>query len=43
MTKLGFEAEDLVGFKAEISKPYGMILVCGPRVLKDNHTVLYIE
>ena len=30
MTKLGFEAEDLVGFKAEISKPYGMILVCGP-------------
>lgn len=30
MTKLGFEADDLVGFKAEISKPYGMILVCGP-------------
>lgn len=30
MTKLGFEADSLVGFKAEISKPYGMILVCGP-------------
>jgi type IV pilus assembly protein PilB len=30
MTKLGFEADELVGFKVQISKPYGMILVCGP-------------
>lgn len=30
MTKLGFEPEGLVGFKEAISKPYGMVLVCGP-------------
>ena len=30
MTKLGFDPETLGAFKAEISKPYGMILVCGP-------------
>ena len=30
MTKLGFEEDDLVDFKAAISKPYGMVLVCGP-------------
>jgi len=30
MTKLGFEAESLVKFKRNISKPYGMVLVTGP-------------
>ncbi len=30
MTKLGFEKEGLVDFKAAIAKPYGMVLVCGP-------------
>lgn len=30
MTKLGFEPDGLVGFKEAISKPYGMVLVCGP-------------
>jgi type IV pilus assembly protein PilB len=30
MTKLGFEPEGLVNFQAAISKPYGMVLVCGP-------------
>ena len=30
MTKLGFEPEGLVNFQHAISKPYGMVLVCGP-------------
>ena len=30
MTKLGFEAEQLVGFKHAIHQPYGMVLVTGP-------------
>jgi type IV pilus assembly protein PilB len=30
MTKLGFEAESLVKFQRNISKPYGMVLVTGP-------------
>src|SRR5882672_9765278 len=30
MTKLGFEAESLVKFKRNISRPYGMVLVTGP-------------
>ncbi|MCB9761247.1 MAG: type IV-A pilus assembly ATPase PilB [Alphaproteobacteria bacterium] len=30
MTKLGFEANVLKGFKEQIHKPYGMILVTGP-------------
>ncbi|HEY0365354.1 MAG TPA: type IV-A pilus assembly ATPase PilB [Pyrinomonadaceae bacterium] len=30
MTKLGFEAESLMKFKRNISKPYGMVLVTGP-------------
>lgn len=30
MTKLGFEQESLDKFQAEVSKPYGMILVTGP-------------
>jgi type IV pilus assembly protein PilB len=30
MTKLGFEAEALVKFQRNISKPYGMVLVTGP-------------
>ena len=30
MTKLGFEPEGLENFKEAISKPYGMVLVCGP-------------
>lgn len=30
MTKLGFEAESLVKFQRNISKPFGMVLVTGP-------------
>ncbi len=30
MTQLGFEAESLVKFKRNISRPYGMVLVTGP-------------
>ena len=30
MTKLGFEAESLLKFKRNISRPYGMVLVTGP-------------
>ena len=30
MTKLGFEAESLVKFQRNITKPYGMVLVTGP-------------
>jgi type IV pilus assembly protein PilB len=30
MTKLGFEEDQLVGFKECISRPYGMVLVTGP-------------
>ena len=30
MTKLGFEAEPLAGFKEAIHRPYGMVLVTGP-------------
>ena len=30
MTKLGFEEKVLAGFKAEIYKPFGMILITGP-------------
>lgn len=30
MTKLGFEAESLVKFQRNISKPYGMVLTTGP-------------
>lgn len=30
MTKLGFEQESLDKFQAEVTKPYGMILVTGP-------------
>lgn len=30
MTNLGFEAESLVKFQRNISKPYGMVLVTGP-------------
>ncbi len=30
MTKLGFEAEQLIGFKQAIHQPYGMVLVTGP-------------
>jgi len=30
MTKLGFEAESLMKFQRNISKPYGMVLVTGP-------------
>jgi type IV pilus assembly protein PilB len=30
MTKLGFEAESLVKFEAQIQKPWGMVLVTGP-------------
>jgi type IV pilus assembly protein PilB len=30
MTKLGFEEDGLVDFQEAISKPYGMVLVCGP-------------
>jgi type IV pilus assembly protein PilB len=30
MTKLGFEADSLVKFQRNISKPYGMVLVTGP-------------
>ncbi|MCM3870876.1 MAG: type IV-A pilus assembly ATPase PilB [Pyrinomonadaceae bacterium] len=30
MTKLGFEAESLVKFQRNISRPYGMVLVTGP-------------
>jgi type IV pilus assembly protein PilB len=30
MTKLGFEERNLADFKAQISKPFGMILVTGP-------------
>ena len=30
MTKLGFEPEGLKDFQEAISKPYGMVLVCGP-------------
>lgn len=30
MTKLGFEPDGLKDFQEAISKPYGMVLVCGP-------------
>ncbi|MFT5359161.1 MAG: type IV pilus assembly protein PilB, partial [Polyangiales bacterium] len=30
MTKLGFDADALVGFKEQIHQPYGMVLVTGP-------------
>ncbi len=30
MTKLGFEAESLAKFEAQINKPWGMVLVTGP-------------
>ena len=30
MTKLGFEAESLAKFEAQIAKPWGMVLVTGP-------------
>ena len=30
MTKLGFEEDGLVHFQEAISKPFGMVLVCGP-------------
>lgn len=30
MTKLGFEEDGLVDFQEAISKPFGMVLVCGP-------------
>ena len=36
MTKLGFEPDVLAQLKSAISKPYGMVLVCGPTGSNDN-------
>ena len=40
MTKLGFDAEPLKGFKEAIDRPYGMVLVTGPTGLGQDHHAL---